>query len=920
LAYTTFLGGALSRIHRVGALALTSVVVLAARTAAQVEAPEDGRYVHAEAPTVAAVRTARSISLDGRLDEVAWTTVVPVTQLRQTVPDEGLPVSEVTEVRFLYDDDAIYVGARLGDRSPVTTRLARRDSGLGDSDRFVVLLDSYHDHETAYRFWTNPSGVKGDAIVTGNGTGGGDSSWDPVWDLSVAVDEDGWVVEMRIPFSQLRFGRDEEQVWGVQVERTINRVQENATFPFTPLLERAGVSRFAHMTGLGHLNAGRPLELLPYVVARGEYVEQTIPGGVTFSNPYRSGSDYFGGAGLDLKYRLAPNVTLDATVNPDFGQVELDPSVINLTAFETRYDERRPFFVEGADIFNFGEAGPSGSVGRVPDLFYSRRIGRPPTGAIPSEAVYVDEPSATTILGAGKVTGRFGDGWSLGVLETLTSSETASYYDASRIPGEVTVEPFTNHFVGRVRRQIRGGATRFGMIATAVNRDIPTVELADRMHSSAYVGGLDFALETTDRVWLFTGLVAGSRVSGDANALLRTQQSSARYYQRPDADHVRLDPAASSLGGYEVMAYVGKQAGSFTMRNGFAYISPGFEANDLGFHSDADRILMDTHYQYDQRTPGRYFRSWNVNVGPDAKWNTAGDRIFSNINTQLTLELLNYWRGSVRLQWDPWTDDDRLTRGGPMARSPGAFDMRVNLNSDGRKPLVGRASYSRRRDDAGSWSRSGSLSVDWRLRETFRLSLGPSYSRSHSTAQYVRRAIDPYATDTYGTRYVFADLDRTTVSFDTRLDVTFTPTLSLQLYLEPFISVGDYGAPKELRAPDTFDFLEYGVDVGNVAQAADGAYTVDPDGAGPASTFTVDDRDFSYRSLLGNAVLRWEWRPGSTLFLVWQQRRIDSVTGHGLAGEEPWVGGFDLRRDAGDMFGAPADDILMVKVNYWLNP
>jgi hypothetical protein len=872
------------------------------------------------APTVATQRTSQPIAVDGSLDEGAWAAVVPITELRQTVPDEGLPVSERTEVRFLYDDDAIYVGARLRDRSPVTTRLARRDSGLGDSDRFVVLLDSYHDHETAYRFWTNPSGVKGDAIVTGNGTGGGDSSWDPVWDLAVSVDGEGWVVEMRIPFSQLRFSRDERQTWGVQVERQINRNQESSTFPFTPVLERAGVSRFAHMSGLEHLDAGRPLELLPYVVARGEYVAQPTPAGVTFSNPYRSGSDYFGGAGLDLKYRVASNVTLDATVNPDFGQVELDPSVINLTAFETRYDERRPFFVEGADIFSFGEAGPAGSVGRPPEIFYSRRIGRSPTGAVPSSAVYVDEPSATTILGAGKLTGRFGDGWSIGVLEAATASETATYQDASQAPGEVKVEPLTNHFVGRVRRQIRGGATRFGMIGTAVNRDMPTTELADRMHSGAYAGGFDFAHESRDRVWLFTGVVAGTRVNGDANAILRTQRSSARYYQRPDADHLTLDPTATSLDGYEVVAYVGKQAGTFTMRNGFAYISPGFEANDVGFQSDADRILFDTHYQYNQLTPGRFFRSWSLNGSPDAKWNTSGDRIFANFNTQLSLELLNYWRGSVRLEWDPWTDDDRLTRGGPMARTPASFDMRINANSDGRKRLVGRASYSSRTTDAGEWSRSASLSVDWRLRETLRLSMGPSYSWSRSAGQYVRSVADALATSTFGTRYVFADLDRTTVSLDTRLDVTFTPTLSLQLYLEPFIAVGDYGALKEFRAPDTYDFLRYGTDVGTVSQAADGTYTIDPDAGGPAGTFTVSDRDFSYRSLLGNAVLRWEWRPGSTLFLVWQQRRIDSVTGHGLNGAEPWVGGFDLGRDTGDMFGAPADDVLMIKVNYWFNP
>ncbi|MEX2049505.1 MAG: DUF5916 domain-containing protein [Gemmatimonadota bacterium] len=876
-------------------------------------------YTHALAPIASAVRLRQAIEMDGVLDEAVWAEARPITELQQTVPLEGMPVTERTEVRFLYDDDAIYVGARLDDRSPVTTRLARRDAGLGDSDRLVVMLDSFHDHETAYRFWTNPSGVKGDAIVTGNSTGGGDSSWDPVWDLAVSVAATGWSVEMRIPFSQLRFGRQDRQEWGIQVERAINRNQENSTFPFTPVLERAGVSRFAHLQGIEGIEPGRRLELLPYVVARGEYLNLEAPAGVGFDNPYRSGSDHFGGVGLDLKYRLASNVTLDATVNPDFGQVESDPSVINLTDFETRFNELRPFFVEGADIFQFGEMGPTGSVGQPPDMFYTRRIGATPTGSVPGSAVFSDEPSAATILGAAKVTGRAGSGWSLGLLEAVTARESALFMDTFRAEREVDVEPAANHLVGRVRRQIRGGATRFGMVATALNRDVGGTGLEGRLHSSAYAGGFDFASESSDRDWIVTGLLAGSYVSGDSAALARTQQTSARYYQRPDADHLELDPAATSLGGFYAMAYMGKQAGTFTMRNGIAYVSPGFEVNDLGFQSEADRIYFDTHYQYNVTTPGRFLRSWNASISPDAKWNTAGERIFANVNGQLNVEMLNYWRSSVRVQVDPWVDDDRLTRGGPMARNPGSYQVRFNLNSDGRKRLVARASYGWGSDDAESWDRQAQFDLTARIRETLQVSFGPSYSRSFTPAQYVTRVTDALATSTSGFRFVFADLDRTTLSFDTRVNVTLTPTLSFQLYVEPFLSVGDYGAIKEFRAPNTYDFLTYGTDVGTRTTNSDGDFEIDPDGAGPAPMFEVSDRDFSYRSLLGNAVLRWEWRPGSTVYLVWQQRRISSVTGQD-GGASPWVGQFDLSRDADDMFAAPADNILMIKLNYWLNP
>ncbi len=888
-----------------------------ARTAA---VDPNAEYEHALAPSARAVRLAAPISVDGVLDESSWSDATPITEFIQTLPLEGQPASERTEVRIAYDDDAIYVAATLDDRSPLTTRLARRDAGLGDSDSFTVLIDSYHDHETAYRFWTNPSGVTGDAIMTGNSAGGGDSSWDPVWDVATDQTASGWTVEMRIPFSQLRFARAEQQVWGIQVERNINRNQENATFPFTPLLERAGVSRFAHLEGIEGIQPGQRLELLPYAVARGEYLQLESPSGVPFENPYRSGSDHFGSVGLDLKYRITSNVTLDATVNPDFGQVEVDPSVINLTAFETRYSERRPFFVEGADIFRFGEGGPTGSVGQGPALVYSRRIGKRPSGSVPSEAEFSDMPNATTIAGAAKITGRVGDGWSLGILEAVTARERAPYVDGQGAEGKLTVEPVANYFVTRVRRQIRGGQTRFGMLTSAVNRDVSGTPLADRLHSSAYAGGIDFAHETSDRIWLFSSLISGSYVSGDASAIERTQKSSTRYYQRPDAGYLDVDPTRTSLTGYYVMGYVGKQAGTFTMRTGVAAVSPGYEVNDLGFHTASDRILLDTHYQYNQVEPGRVLRSWRFFGGPDAVWNFDGDQVFANVNVQLALEFLNYWTASTRIQIEPWTSDDRLTRGGPDARSPSRFSQNVNLNSDSRRAVTGRASYQWGSDDLGGWNRRAQINLGGRFQETLRVSVAPSYSWSYSTAQYIARVSDPLAEATYGSRYVFAEIDRATLSLETRVDLTFSPTLSLQLYLEPFISTGDYGGLREFRAPRTFDFLDYGEDVGTVTSNEQGGYDVDPDATGPAEAFSVSNRDFNYRSLLGNAVLRWEWRPGSTLFLVWQQSRVNEVVGQGILGDRPWVGSFDFSRDAGDMFTVAPDNIFMVKVNYWLNP
>jgi len=870
---------------------------------------------HASAPRVRAAFLSGSISVDGRLDDPFWGQVPPFPELRQSVPLEGEPVSEVTEVRMAYDLEALYVGARLLDRSPVKTQLVRRDGNPGDSDLFVLLLDSFHDHETAYRFWTNPSGVKGDAIVTGNSTGSGDSSWDPVWEVATHVDEEGWSVEMRIPFSQLRFSSEPFPVWGIQVERWLHRLQERSSFPFIPTLERGGVARFAHLEGLEGIRPGRRLELLPYAALRGEYLARTPSASGTFDNPFRSGRDHFGEVGLDLKYRLSSNVTLDATVNPDFGQVELDPSVINLTAFETRYSERRPFFVEGADIFNFGEGGPTGSVGRGPDLLYSRRIGTAPRGRAPSGAVFSEAPDWTTILGAGKVTGRLPGGWSLGIIQAVTGQETANFQDGSGQRGTAVIEPLASYFVARARRQVQGGRTRFGVIASAVNRDPAGTPLVDRLHSEAYATGVDFAHESPSRSWILSGLYSRSLVRGDSLAILQTQRASRRYFQRPDADHLKLDSSATHLTGTYAMGYVGKQAGNFTMRNAVALISPGYEVNDLGFHTNADRILLDTHYQWSHREPGTFLRSWNVAGSPDAVWNTAGERTFANFNSQVNLEFMNYWRTFFRLQFDPKNTDDRLTRGGPKAQTPGGMDVRLNLNSDGRKRVVLGAGGGANRDDAGAWSRSAFTQVNVRFSETFQFRVIPSWSGSFNPVQYLTRVTDPLADRTFGARYVFAELRQTTASLETSFNLSLSPALSLQFYAEPFISTGDFEAPREFQTPGAFEFLEYGREVGEIRSEEDGSVWVDPDGAGPARGFLLPNRDFSVQSLLGNAVLRWEWRPGSTLFFVWQQQR--SADPSEVAGR---AGQFDLIRDTQEIFRSPTNHVLMVKLSYWFNP
>ncbi|MEQ1858143.1 MAG: DUF5916 domain-containing protein, partial [Longimicrobiales bacterium] len=750
--------------------------------------------------------------------------------------------------------------------------------------------------------------------------GGGDDSWDPVWEVSTRITEQGWSAEMRIPFGQLRFTPDADQTWGIQLERRINRNQELAVFSFTPKLERGGVARFGHLSGLQGIEPGRKLEVLPYVGMRAEYVRQDPSTQVSFSNPFRSGSDYFARAGVDLMYGLGSNLTLNATVNPDFGQVEVDPAVINLTAFETRFEERRPFFVEGADIFQFSRGGNCCSTGNPPQVLYSRRVGRTPQGSVASGAVFSDVPNSTTILGAAKVTGRVGQGWSLGILEALTGREEAGFVDASNALGQSVVEPLTNYFAGRVRRDYRAGQTQIGALVTAVNRDLKDPALEGRLASSAYVGGIDLIHEWSNRMFRINASFAASYLQGSEAAMIRTQTSAARYFQRPDAAHLEVDSTATSLFGTYAMVDLLKQAGAVTAKLAFVSEGRGYEVNDMGFQTKADRLIIDTDLSYDRTRPGPIFRNWRAWGSPDFAWNSSGDRVFTNFNVNFRWQWLSYWGGSVRYQYDFEALDDRLTRGGPMAVLPAVHSGNANINSDSRKPLVARASYQWRAGVDGSYRQAGSIDFTFRSGEKLQLGLGPSLERSYSKAQYVTTRTDALAANTFGRRYIFAPIEQTTLSLETRLNLTVSPTLTLELFMQPLIASGQYGGLREYRAPRTFDFLRYGVDTGTMIRQSDGTYSIDPDGGGPAAAFNVGDRDFNVRSLLGNAVLRWEWSPGSTVFLVWQQSRSQRVEASAYdAAAAAGIGDFDLAGESADLFRVRPDNIFQVKVNYWLN-
>lgn len=854
-----------------GGFAIVPLLLLAVPAASQesLESGETGNEAdtHLTAtPMVQATRVEGDIRVDGVLDDLDWLMAVPVRNFIQTEPFDGEPATEPTEVRILYDDDALYIGARMFEsEGAVKRRLGRRDSFLSDSDWFYVMLDSYHDHLSAYQFGVNPAGVKRDEVAGGGRRA--DTSWDAVWDVATTTDSAGWTAEIRIPFSQLRFNAAVEQLWGIQFSRRAISKEEVTVLSHTPKDQRGGVARYGHLRGLRDIRPGRRLELLPYTVSRAEYLN------VSQGNPFRDGSDWFTGAGLDLKYRLTSSLTLDATFNPDFGQVEVDPAVVNLSAFETSFDEKRPFFVEGSSIFRFDQL----------QLFYSRRIGRTPQGGTPSGTAFSDKPTNSTILGAAKITGQTANGWSIGIMEALTAEESAAYVDANGVPGEAMVEPLTNHLVARAEKSLRRGETQIGGILTSVNRSLEDDGLAAALRSSAYTAGVDFKHEFLNRSWEVNGYAAFSRIGGSPEAILRAQRSSARYYHRPDAEHVSIDSTASTMEGFAARLQLRKTAGLHWQGNVIlSAISPGFEINDIGFQRSADRVTGNAELTYVENRPGDLFRNYRINLRFSRDWNFGWEPQGGRLTIGAWGRLTNYWGGSLSLTRAPRAEDDRLTRGGPTALDPGGHHIDVRLNSDDRKKFVVRTNSSYSWGRSGGWHRVIGGSVSLRPQDFWTVSLGPRLSQSASPAQYITSVADEAAVATFGRRYIFAPIEQTTLSMETRLNVNFSPEVSLDLYAQPFVSTGDYDDPIQLRAPGTYDFDPY-------------------EGSGRT--------DFNVSSLRGNSVLRWEWRPGSTVFLVWQQRR----SGYASYGE------FDFDRDTRAIFDGKPENVFLVKLNYWLN-
>ena len=872
------------------------------------------------APSVEAVPLKGEIELDGRLDEAVWSTAPAATGFVQRDPDEGRPASERTEVRFVYGEDHLYVGARMHDRSGaggVSSRLVRRDADPR-SDQLTITFDTFLDHQGQTRFSINPSGVRGDAY--GPAGSHPNDSWDPVWRAETRIDEGGWTAELAIPFHQLRFNRDGRR-WGLQITRELNRRNETALWSFWHRDQSGGPSRFGHLEGIRAPSGGGRLEVLPYTVAR-----MDVAGTVQEENPFSHEREATLRAGADVTYQLSSNLTLNATLNPDFGQVEVDPAVVNLSAVETFFPEKREFFVQGQGVFGFGGIWCQFCTNTSSlNMLHTRRIGRSPQGAslARSAGLFADVPDATTILGAAKLTGQLGGGLSIGVMNATTAREHADVLGAGGERFRREVEPLSNYFVARARKDYADGDLQVGGIVTSVVRDLDDPALERHLNARSEAVGFDAEYWWGDRTYhlLFRG--AMTNIAGSEDAVLAAQRSSARYFQRPDREHGsngfftdRLDPTLTAMRGFGLYARVAKDAGDWRWEGSANVRSPGFENNDIAFTTRVDYAQFLGNVLRTWSEPSSWFRTLTVGGGGQLATNFDGDVTEKELHGAIVWQSLGFWEARLIGLYRPSALNDRLTRGGPVVRSPDRGFLDFTLTTDTRRDLSFRVSPSAGWNEEGARDWSVSARATLKPASNVALELGPRFSHSESTDQFVTSVTDPTAETFFGRRYVFADLEQETLAMEARLDWTFSPTMSLELFAQPFLSSNAFSRYKEFAAPRALAKEVYGEDRGTVSEATvvggDGlerrVVRVDPDGTGPAETFVFDDRDFSFRSLRGNAVFRWEYTPGSTLFFVWTQDRRSTES----------AGDFDLGRDLDGLFGAPADNVFMVKATYWL--
>ncbi len=846
----------------------------------------------------------QSITFDGKIDDAVWNTIDWGSDFTVQQPNNGDVPQRSTLFKILYDDAFLYVAYRCNDPEPdkIENRLSRRDRFPGDW--VEINIDSYHDLSTAFSFTVSVSGVRGDEFITGNGNNW-DTNWNPIWSTKTNIDDKGWTAELKIPLSQLRFGGDEEQVWGLNVMRRDFRADERSTWQHIPQNSSGWVSNFGELRGIKNIKPKRQIEIQPYVLVKAETYEKEV------GNPFRDGSNIGASIGLDGKVGITSDITLDFTINPDFGQVEADPSQLNLDGFQIFFNEQRPFFVENANLFDFritrADAGGSYT---IDNLFYSRRIGQRPQGSHDiADGSFSNRPDFTSILGAVKVSGKTKNGFSLGILESITAEESIKIQSGTGEESQKIAEPFTNYFVGKVAQDFNEGATVLSGTLTSVTRKLDGTGLEDQYHSDALSGGISFLHTWKNREYQIKANLAFSNVKGTATKIEDTQSSFEHYFQRPDADYIDIDPTLTSLGGnagtLTFANYWGKD--NVAYQTGATWRSTGFEINDIGFLNTADQINHFTWIGWKAPKAFGIIRRLQFNANEFSSWTSNGDHLSMAYNLNGFASFTNTWGLNLGINYETKDLKTKALFGGPTLRGTNGYFNWIGVNSDNRKKITYGLFY-------GNYNAVGTDKGALRIHNVnFRVSAQPSNALSISISpRYFtqNRAIQNVADDTFNgeKRYITGRVNQKTLSMSLRINYSLSPNLSIQYWGQPFVSKANYSEFKYITNPLAKDYRErfqlYSNDMVSKSKEGEIIY-IDEDNDG-TSDYSFDNPDFNFLQFRSNLVMRWEYKPGSEFFLVWTQSTSNTA--------DPMKSLFPTITD--DLFSKKIDNIFLMKFTY----
>jgi hypothetical protein len=835
--------------------------------------------------------------IDGIIGEDAWNMAEWQGDFVQKEPYEYAAPSQQTIFKILYDDNNLYVAIRAFDTEPdkIERRMGRRDNLEGDW--VAIGISSHFDHFTGYGFAVNAAGVKGDGTLSNDSDW--DDTWDPVYYVKTSIDEKGWVAEFKIPFNQLRFGKKEQYTWGLEVIRQLFRKEEMSVWQMVPQEASGWVSLWGELKGIEHIKPKKEIALTPYLM-----------GGIELSpkeegNPFETGTNWLYNGGLDGKIAITNDLTLNFTINPDFGQVEADPSEVNLSAFESYFKEKRPFFVEGANIFNYPlVAGHSWS---RENLFYSRRIGRRPQGyANLQTGEYASTPEFTRILGAFKLSGKTQNGWSIGVLESITNNEYTNI-DSAGYRSKQIIEPMTNYFNTRIQKDIVKGKTIVGGMVTATNRFIHDSTL-QFLPDAAYTAGLDFDQYWNDKTYNLKVSFIGSSVTGSEKSILERQTAPQRYYQRPDATHLHVDSTLTQLSGYGgsfMLGKIGRGHWRYGLRGNFT--SPGLSLNDMGYMRRGDALNQSGWIEYVIWEPFGIFRKMKMRFNQWVGWDFKGSLLYSGMRARWETQFKNYWSVDAGVSKEFFDIDRHQLRGGPSVRTPGMFHARINLKTDQRKKLVAGVFVSR---GLGSDNYRNSFDVgfdlSYRPLSTLQFSIDPIYVHDRESMIYID-------TDEYNGKpvYLVSGLDRKSLQLNFRINYSITPDLTIQYWGQPFFFSGDYDEFKKVVDAGNKNYYDqfhvFTEDEITYDEYTD-SYLIDESGNGQPD-YGFGNPDFSFYEFRSNFVIRWEYIPGSTAYFVWSQGR------NGSNGE----GEFYLSDRISNLMDAAPSNIFLLKISYRLS-